>query len=562
MDYKKNYQMWLESPLVDEETKAELRAITDENEIKDRFYKNLEFGTAGLRGKLGAGTNRMNKYNVAKVTQGIANYIKKHGQERMDRGVTIAYDCRHFSPEFAKLAALIFAGNGIKAYLYESLRPTPQLSYTLLQKNATSGIIITASHNPKDYNGYKVYWDDGAQVLQNIADGMTEEILALPLFGAAKIMDEKEALEKGLLEMLTPADDDAYINMVKSQAIRDEEVDKSAKIVYTPLNGAGSVAVRRVLKEMGYTNVSVVPEQRDPDPNFTTVEYPNPEDPKAFEYAEKLGKEVDAELLIATDPDSDRLAIEVRDKDGNYIPFNGNQIGAILINYIVTSLHEKNLLPKNPCIVKSIVTGDMGADIAKKFGVTTFPALTGFKNICGRIDELAEKGYTYIFGYEESIGYTYGSTVRDKDGVSSAMLLCEAAGYYKKQGKTLFDIVGEMYETYGYYKEKVVSLVLEGVEGAERIKRMMAEYRNIYPKTIGSMELEEVIDYNGGYKDVPSSNVLKFLMKDGSWYAVRPSGTEPKIKIYIYTRDDKEEVSTEKLALIEKTVIDTLQSIK
>ncbi len=562
MDYKKNYELWLESPLVDEETKTELKAITDENEIKDRFYKNLEFGTAGLRGKLGAGTNRMNKYNIAKVTQGIANYIKKRGQERMDRGVTIAYDCRHFSPEFAKLAALIFAGNGIKAYLYESLRPTPQLSYTLLQKNATAGIIITASHNPKDYNGYKVYWDDGAQVLQDIADGMTEEILALPLFGSAQIMDEKEAIQKGLLEMLTPADDDAYINMVKSLAIRDEEVDKSAKIVYTPLNGAGSVSVRRVLKEMGYTNVSVVPEQRDPDPNFTTIEYPNPEDPKAFEYAEKLGREVDAELLIATDPDSDRLAIEVRDKDGNYIPFNGNQIGAILINYIVTSLHEKGKLPKNPCIVKSIVTGDMGADIAKKFGVTTFPALTGFKNICGRIDELAEKGYTYIFGYEESIGYTYGSTVRDKDGVSSAMLLCEAAGYYKKQGKTLFDVINEMFENYGYYKEKVISLVLEGIEGAERIKRMMTEYRNIYPKTIGSMELEEVIDYNGGYKDVPSSNVLKFLMKDGSWYAVRPSGTEPKIKIYIYTRDDKEEVSAEKLALIEKTVLETLQSIK
>ncbi len=563
MDYKKNYNEWLTSDLVDEETKKELRALTDENEIKDRFYKNLEFGTAGLRGKLGAGTNRMNKYNIAKVTQGIANYIKARGEERMQRGVTIAYDCRHFSAEFAKLAALIFAGNNIKAYLYESLRPTPQLSYTLIRKNATAGIIITASHNPKDYNGYKVYWDDGAQVLSEIADGMTEKILKLPLFDGYTVMDEKEALEKGLLVMLTKDDDDAYINMVKSLAIRDEnEIDKSIKAVYTPLNGAGSMPVIRVLDEMGYQNVSVVKEQKDPDPNFTTIGYPNPEDPKAFKYSEELGKEVGAELLIATDPDSDRLAIEVLNKEGEYIPFNGNQIGVILINYIVTSLHEKNLLPKNPAIVKSIVTGDMAKDIAEHYGVTTFEALTGFKNICGRIDELKEKGYEYIFGYEESIGYTYGTTVRDKDGVSSAMLLCEAAGYYKKQGKTLIDVLNDLYEQYGYYKEKVFSLVLDGIEGAERIKRMMKEYRTIYPRTIGNLEMDQMIDYINGYEDIPPQNALKFRLKDGSWYAIRPSGTEPKIKIYIYTKGKTNEESKNNLEGIEKEVLKVLNSIE
>ncbi len=563
MDYKKNYNEWLTSDLVDEETKNELRALTDENEIKDRFYKNLEFGTAGLRGKLGAGTNRMNKYNIAKVTQGIANYIKARGEERMKRGVTIAYDCRHFSAEFAKLAALIFAGNHIKAYLYESLRPTPQLSYTLIRKNATAGIIITASHNPKDYNGYKVYWDDGAQVLSDIADGMTEEILKLPLFDGYTVMDEKEALEKGLLVMLTKEDDDAYINMVKSLAIRDEsEIDKTINAVYTPLNGAGSMPVLRVLDEMGYNNVSVVKEQKDPDPNFTTIGYPNPEDPKAFKYSEDLGRKVGAELLIATDPDSDRLAIEVLNKKGEYIPFNGNQIGVILINYIVSSLHEKNLLPQNPAIVKSIVTGDMAKDIAEHYGVKTFEALTGFKNICGRIDELKERGYEYIFGYEESIGYTYGTTVRDKDGVSSAMLLCEAAGYYKKKGKTLIDVLNELYDQYGYYKEKVFSLVLEGIEGAERIKRMMKEYRTLYPKTIGHLEMNEMIDYINGYEDIPPQNALKFRLKDGSWYAIRPSGTEPKIKIYIYTKGETDEESRNNLENIEETVLNTLHSIE
>ncbi len=561
MNYKSVYEEWLNSPLVDQDTKDELAAITDEKEIEDRFYKNLEFGTAGLRGKLGAGTNRMNKYNIAKVTQGIANYIKSQGEHRMKMGVTIAYDCRHFSPEFAKLAALILAGNGIKTYLYESLRPTPQLSYTLIQKKATAGIIITASHNPKDYNGYKVYWDDGAQVLQHIADAMTEEILKVPLFGGATVMDEGEATEKGLLVMLGKEDDDAYAEMVKSLSLRDD-IDKDINIVYTPLNGAGSVQVQRVLRERGFNKVTVVPEQKDPDPDFTTIGYPNPEDVKAFAYCEKLGKKVGAELLLATDPDSDRIAIQVVDKNGEYVPFNGNQTGAILINYVVEALSEKGIMPENPAIVKSIVTGDMGKTIGESYGVTTFEALTGFKNICGRIDPLKEKGYNYIFGYEESIGYTYGTTVRDKDAVSSAMLLCEAAGYYKKQGKTLLDVLNELFEKYGYFKEKVISLVFDGVEGAGRIKRMMAAYKDIYPRQIGDFKVVEVIDYNDGYGDVDPSNVLKFKLDDGSWYAVRPSGTEPKIKIYIYSKGKSEEASAKNVALIEKTVLDILHGVE
>lgn len=563
MSYRQAYETWLNSDLVDDATKAELIGIKDdEKEIEDRFYKSLEFGTAGLRGKLGAGSNRMNRYNIAKVTQGIADYIVERGQERMDMGVTIAYDCRHFSPEFAKLAALILAGNGIKAYLFESLRPTPELSYTLIQKKATAGIIITASHNPKDYNGYKVYWDDGAQVLDDIAGGMTAKINEVPLFGGAKEISEEEAIEKGLLVMMGEAEDKDYLEMVKGLSIRDTDIDKDITIVYTPLNGTGSVPVQRVLKERHFNNITVVPEQEMPDPDFSTVGYPNPEDTRAFKYAENLGKELGAELLIATDPDCDRLAIEVRDDKGDYVAFNGNQTGAILIHYIVEGMNALGTLPKNPAIVKSIVTGDMGKAIGADYGVTMFESLTGFKNICGRIDELKEKGYNYIFGYEESIGYTTGTSVRDKDGVSSTMLLCEAAAYYKAQGKTLLDVRRELFEKYGYYKEKQISLVLEGVEGAGRIKRMMTSYRKNYLKAIGSMTLAEAIDYQEGYKDIPASNVLRFMMDDGSWYAVRPSGTEPKIKLYIYTIGKTEAEATANVALMEELVLAELNAVE
>lgn len=562
MDYKLIYEQWLNDEYISEELKEELRTIKDdEKEIEDRFYKNLEFGTAGLRGKLGAGTNRMNLYNISKVTQGIADFIVEKGQDYMDRGVAIAYDVRHFSREFSKAAALVLAGNGIKAYLFEDIRPTPELSFTIRKLHTAAGIIITASHNPKDYNGYKVYWEDGAQVLSSIANPMTEKIDKINGFQDIKTLDEKEALDKGLLVIIGKELDDEYIGKVKSLAIRND-IDKDIKIVYTPLNGTGNIPVRRVLRERGFNNIIVVPEQENPDPDFTTVGYPNPEDTKAFKYAENLGKEVSAELLIATDPDCDRLAIEVRDNNGEYIPFNGNQTGAILINYILEGMKEKGTLPKNGAIVKSIVTGDLGRTIASEYGVTTFESLTGFKNICGRIPEFEASGeYEFIFGYEESIGYTTGTFVRDKDGVSSSMLLCEAAAYYRTKGKTLIDVLEDIYKKHGYYKEKQISLVLEGVEGKARIERMMDIYRKSYLKEIGHMPLVKAIDYLKGYEDIPSSDVLKFYLDNGSWYAVRPSGTEPKIKIYLYTKADTSTNADKNLQIMENEIMSTLNSI-
>lgn len=562
-DYKKIYEEWLNNEFFDEKTREELIAIkNDEKEIQDRFYKNLEFGTAGLRGKLGAGTNRMNVYNVSKVTQGIADFIVEKGKEYMDRGVAIAYDCRHYSTEFAKTAALVLAANGIKAYLFEDLRPTPELSYTVRSLKTAAGIIITASHNPKEYNGYKVYWEDGAQVLSSIADPMTEKINSIKSFKDVKTMDENTALDKNLLVMLGKDMDKQYIDKVKSLSIRDD-IDKNIKVVYSPLNGTGNIPVRRVLKERGFTNIIVVPEQENPDPNFTTAEYPNPEDTRAFEYAERLGKEVDAELLLATDPDCDRLAIEVRASNGEYVPFNGNQTGAILIKYIVEGMHEMGNLPKNGAIIKSIVTGDMGRAIAKEYGVTTFEALTGFKNIYGRVPKFERTGeYEFIFGYEESIGYNTGTFVRDKDAVSSAMLLCEAAAYYKTKGKTLLDVLNEIFEKYGYYKEKQISLVLEGAEGKARIDRMMESYRKDFPQQIGNLKMSQYIDYLKGYEDIPPSNVLKFYLEDGSWYAIRPSGTEPKIKVYIYTKGNTLEESNKNLEMLEEIVMNKLNSIE
>lgn len=575
MDYKKIYEQWLEDEYIDEATKEELKNLTNnEEEIQDRFYRDLEFGTAGLRGKLGAGTNRMNIYNIAKVTQGLAEYIKEKGQEAMDRGVAIAFDCRHFSKDFAKTAALVLCGNGIKAYLFENLRPTPELSFAVRTLNTISGIVITASHNPRDYNGYKVYWEDGAQILSSIADSILEKIKGIENLGQVKKLDEKEALEKGLLNILGKDMDDKYLNKVKGLAIR-EDVDKDIKIVYTPLNGTGNIPVRTVLKDRGFNNIIVVPEQENPDPDFTTVGYPNPEDTKAFKYAEELGKKEGAELLIATDPDCDRLAIEVLDKlSGEYVAFTGNQTGAILINYILSGMKEKGTLPEKAAIVKSIVTGDLGKKIAEDYGVKTYEALTGFKNICGRIPEFERTGEAkFVFGYEESIGYVTGTFVRDKDGVSSAMMLCEAAAYYRKQGKTLLDVLQDLYKTHGYYREKQISLILEGIEGKERIDRMMKSYREAFPEYINEMKVERYIDYETrvnynlqtGEKlpvDIPKSNVLRFFLEDGSWYAVRPSGTEPKIKLYIYTIGASLKEADDKIEIIEGKVLSRLEEVK
>ncbi|MBW9150934.1 phospho-sugar mutase [Clostridium estertheticum] len=574
MTYIKRYEEWVNNKYFDEETREELKSIKNDNkEIEDRFYMDLEFGTAGLRGKLGAGLNRMNIYIISRATQGLADYIKEYGKEYMDRGVAIAYDCRHYSVKFAATAAQVLAANGIKAYLFEELRPTPELSYAVRTLHTAAGIVVTASHNPKEYNGYKVYWEDGAQILSSTAKGITEKIKSITDFSTIKIMDIEEAKKKGLIVILGKAMDDEYMEKVKGLAIRDN-IDKDIKIVYTPLNGTGNVPVRRVLKERGFTNIIVVPEQEKPDPDFTTVGYPNPEDVKAFKYARALGKKEGAELLIATDPDCDRLAIMVRDTLGEYVAFNGNQTGAILIKYVIEGMKENGTLPKNAAIVKSLVTGDLGRAIATKYGVETFEVLTGFKNICGKVNDFKkDNSFEFIFGYEESIGYVAGTFVRDKDAVIASMLLCEAAAYYKSKGKTLLDILNEIYVEFGYYRENLISLVLEGIEGQERISRMMVEYRKDYLLTIGSSKLTKFIDYeveksydilNNAEEPsgIEKSNVLKFYFDDDSWYAVRPSGTEPKIKIYMYSKGKTLKAAEKKLVEMEEVIIAKLQSTK
>ncbi|MCB2359051.1 phospho-sugar mutase [Clostridium estertheticum] len=574
MTYIKRYEEWVNNKYFDEETREELKSIKNDNkEIEDRFYMDLEFGTAGLRGKLGAGLNRMNIYIISRATQGLADYIKEYGKEYMDKGVAIAYDCRHYSVKFAATAAQVLAANGIKAYLFEELRPTPELSYAVRTLHTAAGIVVTASHNPKEYNGYKVYWEDGAQILSSTAKGITEKIKSITDFSTIKVMDIEEAKKKGLIVILGKAMDDEYMEKVKGLAIRDN-IDKDIKIVYTPLNGTGNVPVRRVLKERGFTNIIVVPEQEKPDPDFTTVGYPNPEDVKAFKYARALGKKEGAELLIATDPDCDRLAIMVRDTLGEYVAFNGNQTGAILIKYVIEGMKENGTLPKNAAIVKSLVTGDLGRAIATKYGVETFEVLTGFKNICGKVNDFKkDNSFEFIFGYEESIGYVAGTFVRDKDAVIASMLLCEAAAYYKSKGKTLLDILNEIYVEFGYYRENLISLVLEGIEGQERISRMMVEYRKDYLLTIGSSKLTKFIDYeveksydilNNAEEPsgIEKSNVLKFYFDDDSWYAVRPSGTEPKIKIYMYSKGKTLKAAEEKLVEMEEVIIAKLQSTK
>ncbi len=574
MNYMDKYNKWLSNENLDVDLRSQLESISnDEKEIEDRFYQELEFGTAGLRGKLGAGTNRMNEYVIARATQALANVIKKEGQEAMDRGVAFAHDCRIFSPEFALLSALVMASNGIRAYLFDSLRPTPELSYAIRYYKAISGVNITASHNPKNYNGYKVYWEEGSQIKSVISDAVFEEISKLDIFGKYVTLTKEEAIEKGLLVIIGEEVDEAFYKEVINTSLRsNDELDMNIKVVYTPLNGAGNVPVRTVLKRKGYENVYVVKEQEMPDGTFPTLIYPNPEDLAAFEYSEKLAYEKNADILIATDPDCDRLAVEVM-HNGKVVALNGNQTGVLLINYIVSTMKEKNIFPKNPVIVKSIVTGEMGTAVANKYGIEMINVLTGFKNICAIANMYEEsKEKNYIFGYEESIGYNIGTFLRDKDGVSSALMLTEMAAYYKKQNKTLIDVLNELFEEFGYYKEKGVSVVLDGMEGAKRIKRMMIKFREIFPRTIGNAELKEITDYKeqtifdvetGQISpcDIEPTDAIKFLYDDGSWYTLRPSGTEPKIKLYVYVKDLVEEKSLEKLTVFEKEVLDILYSI-
>ena len=562
MGYKEKYDEWLQNLDSNDSLYKELLNITEEDK-EDRFYKDLSFGTAGLRGKVGAGTNRMNVYTVGKATQGIADYILSKGQEAMDKGVVIAHDPRHFSKEFSKLAAGIFAANGIKSFTFPDLRPTPQLAYMVRRLGTIAGINITASHNPKEYNGYKAYWEDGCQVSSSVADGMTEKINAVDIWNGIKTSDFDEGVKKGLITVLGQEYDREYLDKIESLAIHEgDELDLSIPLVYTPLNGCGSIPFRQMLNDRGFTNWKIVPEQENPDPDFTTVGYPNPEDPKAFRLSEEYGKKFGAELLMATDPDADRFAIEIRDDNGNYIPLNGNQTGYLLVNYILEGHKSAGTLPANGAMVKSIVTSSLSSIIAEDYGVKMFETLTGFKNISGKVPYLHEHGLKYLFGYEESVGYAACEDIRDKDGISAGMLVAEAAAYYRKQGKTLFDVLGQIFEKYGYFAEDEPNIVLEGIEGGKRIERMMKYFRENIPSEVAGIKVSKVIDYINGYEDIPKQNALRLFLENDSWFAIRPSGTEPKIKFYFYSKQNCAEEAAKVNGQIKEEILNLINAVE
>ena len=546
-DYMKIYQEWLSNPYFDEATKEELRAIEgNENEIKERFYMDLEFGTAGLRGIIGAGINRMNIYVVRRATQGLANYIIKQGAA--NKGVAIAYDSRHMSPEFAMEAAMTLAANGIKAYKFESLRPTPELSFAVRELGCVAGINITASHNPPEYNGYKVYWEDGAQFTPPHDKGVTEEVLAIEDLSTVKTTDEASATAAGLYQVIGQEIDDKYIAQVKAQVVNQKAIDEmqdQITIVYTPLHGTGNIPARRVMKEIGFTHVYVVPEQELPNGDFPTVSYPNPEAKEAFELGLKLAKEKDADLVLATDPDADRLGVYVKDtKSGEYIPLTGNMSGSLLCEYVLSQKQAAGKIPADGQVVKSIVTTNLVDAVAKNYGAELIEVLTGFKWIGKQILKNETTGHgTYLFGMEESYGCLIGTYARDKDAISATAALCEAAAYYKQKGMTLWDAMIAMYEKYGYYKDAVKAIGLSGIEGLAKIQSIMETLRNNTPTEVGGYKVTSARDYKldtiknmatGEVKPtgLPSSNVLYYDLEDGAWICVRPSGTEPKIKFY------------------------------
>ena len=544
---KKRYEDWLENPYFDENTKNELRRIADdEKEIEERFYKELEFGTGGLRGIIGAGTNRMNIYTVRKATQGLANYIAK--VDKKSQGVAIAYDSRHMSPEFAQEAALCLAANGIKAYIFETLRPTPELSFAVRHLGCVAGINVTASHNPPEYNGYKVYWEDGAQITPPHDSGIMGEVKAISDWNTVKTMDKAEAEKAGLFEVIGKEVDDAYMAELKKQVIHMDAIQaegKNLKIVYTPLHGTGNIPARRILKELGFENVYVVKEQELPDGNFPTVSYPNPEAKEAFELGLKLAKDVDADLVLATDPDADRLGVYVKDtKSGGYKVLTGNMSGCLLADYEISQTKAVKGLPKDGCLIKSIVTSNMAKAIAESYGVKLIDVLTGFKFIGQQTLEFEKTGIgTYLFGFEESYGCLIGTYARDKDAIVATMALCEAAAYYKTLGKTLWDAMIDMYEKYGYYKDDIQSITLKGIEGLEKIQNILETLRKEPPAEIGGYGVQRARDYKAGtIKDLrtgetsdtglPASNVLYYELENDAWVCVRPSGTEPKVKFY------------------------------
>jgi len=551
--YQEKYEEWCKNEVFDAETKAELEKMkNDEAEKEDSFYKDLEFGTAGLRGVVGIGTNRMNKYTVGKATQGLAEYILQYGAQ--DRGVAIAYDSRHMSVEFSELAALILNANGIKTYIFKTLKPTPELSFAVRKLGCVSGIVITASHNPPKYNGYKVYWEDGAQITDPIDSGIINKVNSITDFSKIKMISKDEAISKGLFNEIEDSFDDLYLGELKKNTLNPDVIEKVAediKIVYTPLHGTGGKLVKKLLEEQGYKNVYIVKEQEMPDGNFPTVKYPNPEDVNAFEYAVKLAKEVDADIILANDPDADRIGIQVKDsKTGEYIVFNGNMIGLIIAEYLISQKKEKGILPENPALIKTIVSSTMTDSICNYYGVKLFLALTGFKNIASRIREFEKNNsYNCIMGFEESYGCLVGTHARDKDGIIAAMLLCEIVAYYKSKGMTLWDGMLEMYERYGYYKEGQIAVTLEGADGAIKIQEMMKEMRNNPPEKIGKYKVKKLMDCSIGTEkdletgesvtlDLPKSNVLRYAFENDCWCAVRPSGTEPKIKFYMGVKGD------------------------
>jgi phosphoglucomutase len=620
MHYLGKYNFWLKNKHFSDEAKAELRALEgNEEEIKDRFYKDLEFGTGGLRGKIGMGTNRMNIYTVSKATQGLADYLiekareQKDSQQYLNHGVVIARDCRHKSREFAETIALVLNASNIKAYLFEDVRPTPELSFAVRHLHAIAGVVVTASHNPPEYNGYKVYGHDGGQIIPEIADRVIAHINRIKDYSLIKRLDRPTAVQKGLFNIIDPEIDQIYLRKVKELAIRDDDqIDKTIKIVYTPLHGAGNIPIRKILKERGFTNVFAVKEQVQPDPNFSTVESPNPEYPAAFELAIKLGQKVNAEILIATDPDADRIGMAVkntichceersdeaipsnnknvgqasrlsfppssrsfprkRESSNSFTVLNGNQVGILLLHYILSSKKELNKLPPNGFIVKTVVTSDMSRVIADSFGVETYETLTGFKFICNMEKNVQEKeGKEFLFGYEESIGYLTGDFVRDKDAVISAMLIAEMAAYYLKKGLNLLQVLEGLYKKYGYYEEVQHSIYLEGQEGEKKIAEIMEAFRKKLPE-VKDMEMVRIEDYEIGKSydlklkktspiTLARSNVLKIIFSDGSWYVLRPSGTEPKIKIYLSFHAPTREETQRKVQLAKSTILQKINSI-
>ncbi|MBB5264254.1 phosphoglucomutase [Catenibacillus scindens] len=575
MDYKEIYEEWLSNPYFDEATKAELLSIKDdENEIKERFYMDLEFGTAGLRGIIGAGINRMNKYVVRKTTQGLANYIKKQGGEQ--KGVAIAYDSRRMSPEFSEEAALCLAANGIKAYRFESLRPTPELSFAVRHLGCIAGINITASHNPPEYNGYKVYWEDGAQITPPHDSGIMDEVKAVTDYNNVLTMDKDAAVAAGLYVTIGQEVDDAYIGELKKQVKHFDSIQAvgdELKIVYTPLHGTGNIPARRILKEIGFNNVYVVPEQELPDGEFPTVSYPNPESDEAFVLGLELAKKLDADLVLATDPDADRLGVRVKDKNGEYHCLTGNMSGCLLAEYTISQWKELKGLPEDGALIKTIVTTNMADAIARYYNIRLIECLTGFKYIGQQIlnFETTGKG-TYLFGFEESYGCLIGTHARDKDAIVATMALCEAAAYYRTQGKTLWDAMIDMYEKYGYYKDDVKAISLSGIEGLAKIQSIMETLRNNPPKELGGYQVlstrdykkDEIVDLATGKvtpTGLPTSNVLYYDMNDDTWLCVRPSGTEPKIKFYYGVKGTSLADADEKSAALGKAVLNMINEM-